>query len=130
MKLTVCTIVLLLHSLGVLICVVHLKSFWIWVLEFMEGVGGIIWHIEVNAINSLNRYTTGTSIGLRKGLNANFQQWGNNQFSNAVTAAVANPLVALAKPLYPMGGKPVDLLIILVTAFLSSITSITVVTRY
>ena len=32
-------IVLLLHSLGVPICIVHLGYFWIWVLEFMEGVG-------------------------------------------------------------------------------------------
>ena len=59
-------------------------------------------------VNSPDRYTTGTRIGLSKGLNANLQQRVNNQFANAVTAAVANPLAALAKPLYPMSCKPVD----------------------
>ena len=62
-------------------------------------------------VNSLNRYTTGTSIGLGKGLNANSQQRGNNHFFyaiTAVTAALANPLDALAKPLYPMCCKPAD----------------------
>ena len=47
-------------------------------------------------VKSLNRNTTGTSIRLSKGLNANLQQKGNNQFANAVTpvtAARANPLV-------------------------------------
>ena len=64
-----------------------------------------------HCVNSLNLYTTGTSIGLSKGLNANLHQRGNNQFANAVTtitAARANLLVALAKPLYPMSCKPVD----------------------
>ena len=56
-------------------------------------------------VNSPNRYTTGTSIGLSKGLNKNLQQRGNKQFANAVTAVTAaseKPLAALAKPLYPM----------------------------
>ena len=63
------------------------------------------------SVNSSNRYTTGTSIGPSKGLNENLQQRGNNQFAKAVTtltAARANPFVALAKPLYPMSCKPVD----------------------
>ena len=62
-------------------------------------------------VNSLDRYTTGTSIGLSKGLNANLQQRGNKQFANAVTAvtaAVENTLAALTKPLYLMSCKPVD----------------------
>ena len=61
-------------------------------------------------VNSPNHYTTGTSIGIIKGLNANLQQRGNNQFDNAVTAVTAameNLLVALAKPLCPMCCKPV-----------------------
>ena len=62
-------------------------------------------------VNYPDRYTTGTSIGLSKGLNANLQQRVNNQFSNAVTAVTAeveNQLAALAKPFYPMSFKPVD----------------------
>ena len=35
-------------------------------------------------VNSPNRYNTGTRIGLRKGLNKNLQQRGNNQFANDV----------------------------------------------
>ena len=35
-------------------------------------------------VNSPNRYTTGTSLGLSTGLNANHKQRGNNQFSNDV----------------------------------------------
>ena len=35
-------------------------------------------------VNSPNRYTTGTSIGLSKGINTNLQQRGNNQFANDV----------------------------------------------
>ena len=40
-------------------------------------------------VNSLNRYTAGTRIGLIKGLNANLQQRGNNQFTNDVTSVSA-----------------------------------------
>ena len=35
-------------------------------------------------VNTPNRYTTGTSIGLSKGLNTNLQQRCNNQFANDV----------------------------------------------
>ena len=35
-------------------------------------------------VNSPNRYTTGTSMGLSKGLTTNLQQQGNDQFSNDV----------------------------------------------
>ena len=35
-------------------------------------------------LNYPNRYTTGTSIGLRKGLNTNHKKRGNNQFANDV----------------------------------------------
>ena len=35
-------------------------------------------------VNSPNRYTEGTSIGLSKGLNTTLQQQGNNQFANDV----------------------------------------------
>ena len=35
-------------------------------------------------VNSPNHYTTGTSIGLSKGLTTNLQQRGNNQFANDV----------------------------------------------
>ena len=35
-------------------------------------------------VNSPNLYTTGTSIGLSKGLNTNLHQRGNNQFTNDV----------------------------------------------
>ena len=79
-------------------------------------------------VNSPNCYTTCTSIGLSKGPTANLQQRGNNHFATAVTpitAARENPLVPLTKPLYPMICKPVDWIIILVTTFLSSITSLT-----
>ena len=55
-------------------------------------------------VNYPNRYTTGTSIGLSTGLNANLQQRGNNQFANDVTAITS----AVTKPLYPMCYKPVD----------------------
>ena len=34
------------------------------------------------SVNPPNRYTTGTSIGLSKGLHTNLQKWGNNQFIN------------------------------------------------
>ena len=57
-------------------------------------------------VNPPNRYTAGTIIGLSKGLYANLQQQGNNHFTNAVMATLAKPLVALAKPLYPMCSKP------------------------
>ena len=33
-------------------------------------------------VNSPNHYNTGTSIGLRKGLNTNLQKQGNNQLAN------------------------------------------------
>ena len=62
-------------------------------------------------VNDPNRYTAGTSIGPSKGLNANLQQRGNNQLADtvtAVTALLAKPLAALAKPLYPMCYKPAD----------------------
>ena len=36
-----------------------------------------------DCVNYPNRYTTGTSIGLSKGLNANLQQRVNNHFANA-----------------------------------------------
>ena len=65
----------------------------------------------MTSVNSPNRYTTGTIIGLHKGLKANLQQRGNHQFANAVTAVpavVANLLAALAKTLYPRSCKPVD----------------------
>ena len=35
-------------------------------------------------VNSPNHYTTGTSIGLNKGINTNLQKQGNNQFANDV----------------------------------------------
>ena len=80
--------------------------------NIQENIGGLCERIIMDGVvNSPNRYATGTSIGLSKGINANLQQRGNNQFDNAVTAvtaAVANPLVAFAKPLYPMDCKPVD----------------------
>ena len=40
-------------------------------------------------VNLPNHYTACTSIGLRKGLKANLQHQGNNQFANAVTAVTA-----------------------------------------
>ena len=57
-------------------------------------------------VNSPNRYTAGTSIGLRKGLDSNIYQRGNNRSANTVTTALAKPLAALAKPLYSMRSKP------------------------
>ena len=57
-------------------------------------------------VDSPNRYTTGTNIGPSKGLDSNLQQRGNNRFANAVTAALAKTLAALAKPLHPMCIKP------------------------
>ena len=35
-------------------------------------------------VNTPNRYTTGTSLGLIKGLKSNHKQRGNNQFANYV----------------------------------------------
>ena len=35
-------------------------------------------------VNTPNRYTIGTSLGLSKGLNTNHMQRGNNQFANDV----------------------------------------------
>ena len=57
-------------------------------------------------VNEPNLYTTGTSIGLSKGLDSNLQQQGNNRFANAVTATLEKPLAASAKPLYPICSKP------------------------
>ena len=62
-------------------------------------------------VNSPNRYIAGTSIGLSKGINANLQQWVNNQFANTVTAitvVLENSFSALANMLYPMCCKPAD----------------------
>ena len=38
-----------LHGLDVPICVVHVEVFGIWMLEFTEVVGDIIWHGDTNA---------------------------------------------------------------------------------
>ena len=38
----------------------------------------------IAGVNTPNRYTKGTSIGLSKGLNTNLQQQGNNQILNDV----------------------------------------------
>ena len=46
-----------------------------------KGEDNPIYHIP---INTPNRYTIGTSLGLNKGLNTNLQQWLNNQFANNV----------------------------------------------
>ena len=59
-----------------------------------------------------NRYTTGTSIGLGKGINEKLQQRGNKQFANVVTtvtAARTNTLVALENLLYLMSCNPIRL---------------------
>ena len=50
---------------------------------FQSGIREVFETIET-AVNIPNRYTTGTSLGLRKGLNTNHKQWGNNHFANDV----------------------------------------------
>ena len=72
----------------------------------------IIFHPKIITyfLISPNRFTTGTSVGPSKGLNASLQKRGKDQFDNAVmavTAALEKPLTALEKPLYPMCYKSV-----------------------
>ena len=46
---TIWFIVFLLYGLSAPVCVVHVGVLKIWMLEFIEGVGDILWNVEVKA---------------------------------------------------------------------------------